>query len=305
MNIPFATNRGALDRLGFLSSRDVRPPSPDLNDDRAPLSPQYHNVDLEAQHPPPAAAEMTERTTQSRFIHRFHLSLFSVDSNPFRSRRPVSSNYSGDGLPPDTVINSGALETPKTPEFRIGVQDLPSTRLHLPSLERTWTVGSNGPPSRPATRGDAAGVQEPAPAVVRSGSGRSSRGTGEERSGGRRHRRHRRDGSGSGGSRRHRGAGSSSQESGSGSREGGDREERRRRRRRRRDREGSQEGATSTSSSSRERGPPPKNFLFCFPWIKSRRIRKQILRCFISGMFLTLILTICKFSHTPQIPSVL
>ncbi|KAK4120072.1 hypothetical protein N657DRAFT_580447, partial [Parathielavia appendiculata] len=37
---------------------------------------------------------------------------------------------------------------------------------------------------------------------------------------------------------------------------------------------------------------PPKHFLFCFPWVKSRRIRSQILRCFVSGTFLALTLAI-------------
>lgn len=39
----------------------------------------------------------------------------------------------------------------------------------------------------------------------------------------------------------------------------------------------------------------PRRFLCCFPWIKSRRIRAQILRCFVSGLFLVLLLCICKF----------
>jgi hypothetical protein len=39
----------------------------------------------------------------------------------------------------------------------------------------------------------------------------------------------------------------------------------------------------------------PKRFLFCFPWIKSRRVRSQILRCFVSGMFLTLLLAVCRW----------
>ncbi|KAF3760956.1 hypothetical protein M406DRAFT_223154, partial [Cryphonectria parasitica EP155] len=38
--------------------------------------------------------------------------------------------------------------------------------------------------------------------------------------------------------------------------------------------------------------PHPKHFLFCFPWIKSRKIRSQILQCFVSGMFLVLLLTV-------------
>ncbi|ETS84107.1 hypothetical protein PFICI_02132 [Pestalotiopsis fici W106-1] len=41
-----------------------------------------------------------------------------------------------------------------------------------------------------------------------------------------------------------------------------------------------------------ERGAKPQRFLFCFPWIQSRRIRSQILRCFVSGMFLLLMLAI-------------
>ncbi|KAM0816028.1 hypothetical protein AB5N19_01829 [Seiridium cardinale] len=41
-----------------------------------------------------------------------------------------------------------------------------------------------------------------------------------------------------------------------------------------------------------EQGGKPKRFLYCFPWIKSRRIRSQILRCFVSGMFLLLMLAI-------------
>ncbi|KAI1655519.1 hypothetical protein F4813DRAFT_161497 [Daldinia decipiens] len=36
----------------------------------------------------------------------------------------------------------------------------------------------------------------------------------------------------------------------------------------------------------------PEKFLFCFPWVKSRRIRSQILRCFVSGLFLMLMLSI-------------
>ncbi|POR38865.1 Uncharacterized protein TPAR_00943 [Tolypocladium paradoxum] len=32
--------------------------------------------------------------------------------------------------------------------------------------------------------------------------------------------------------------------------------------------------------------PHPKRFLFCFPWIKSRRVRSQVLTCFVSGVFL-------------------
>ncbi|KAI1365795.1 hypothetical protein F5Y08DRAFT_338380 [Xylaria arbuscula] len=37
---------------------------------------------------------------------------------------------------------------------------------------------------------------------------------------------------------------------------------------------------------------PPEKFLFCFPWIQSRRARALILRCFVSGIFLISMLTV-------------
>ncbi|KAK5628756.1 hypothetical protein RRF57_004471 [Xylaria bambusicola] len=40
------------------------------------------------------------------------------------------------------------------------------------------------------------------------------------------------------------------------------------------------------------RKEPPKKFLFCFPWVKSRQARALILRCFVSGAFLISMLTI-------------
>ncbi|ORY54961.1 uncharacterized protein BCR38DRAFT_462129 [Pseudomassariella vexata] len=48
----------------------------------------------------------------------------------------------------------------------------------------------------------------------------------------------------------------------------------------------------SRRSGRRDGTEKPKRFLFCFPWIKSRRTRTQVLRCFVSGIFLTLLLTV-------------
>ncbi|KAI0536448.1 hypothetical protein GGR58DRAFT_514578 [Xylaria digitata] len=48
----------------------------------------------------------------------------------------------------------------------------------------------------------------------------------------------------------------------------------------------------SGSSRRRQHKEPPKRFLFCFPWVKSRRARALILRCFVSGLFLISMLTI-------------
>ncbi|KAI1474426.1 hypothetical protein F4774DRAFT_337767 [Daldinia eschscholtzii] len=54
-----------------------------------------------------------------------------------------------------------------------------------------------------------------------------------------------------------------------------------------------QVGRTRRNRRRRERHDGrPKRFLFCFPWVKSRRIRSQILRCFVSGLFLMAMLTV-------------
>lgn len=56
-----------------------------------------------------------------------------------------------------------------------------------------------------------------------------------------------------------------------------------------------------------QRGPKkyPKRFLFCFPWVQSRRVRSQILTCFTSGVFLACLLAVCKeisvASHSPSL----
>ncbi|KAK4654066.1 hypothetical protein QC762_400800 [Podospora pseudocomata] len=243
------------------------------NDEHVPLSPRFspHSDPESGQHHP-----QPQQPQRLSFLARF-------PRPSFFGLRPPSSNYSGAGLrgAPPTVISGqeATVESPKSPAFRIGEQALPSTRLHLPGLERVWTGGSNGPPTRPGTT--TAGqeeVAEPERAVAR-GSNRS--------------RRHRREASGGSGRHRREGSGGSR-------REGGEtREERRRRRRdgetrRRRTEQGSSisSGSRTGGGSGGSRRKPPKNFLFCFPWIKSRRIRTQILRCFVSGLFLILILTV-------------
>jgi len=148
-----------------------------------------------------------------------------------------------------------------------------------------------------------------------SGNGRRSRGHRGHRHG-HGHRRHESDRSGSNGSsgrrsRRRRGhdrngsnTSTHSSRSGSGTSEE-DEAARRRRRQRRRQRElelftggvGRREGSRRTRDHGDGR-THPKRFLFCFPWIKSRQVRGLVLRCFVSGMLLALLLSICKFAHT-------
>lgn len=240
-------------------------------------------------------------------------------------------------------------ESPKTPRFSIGMPSLPSTRLHLPHLQRTWTNGSAGPDSRPGTAvrpstaagrpsmsrardGDAAAAAAAAAAAtggVASGAplgmdmgmaitddaipampsaaatrvharrrfngadpaelhlaalaedGRERRQRRRDRAHGRRHRHHRHHGE------------HSRQVSRSGNAEG------------------TEDGAATTAVGGateqgeggsgegrrhkKHRKERPRKFLFCFPWIRSRRVRSQILRCFVSGLFLTLLLAVCMW----------
>ncbi|KAI1442588.1 hypothetical protein F5Y02DRAFT_241921 [Annulohypoxylon stygium] len=150
-------------------------------------------------------------------------------------------------------------DSPKTPRFNLGLPNLPSTRLHLPNLARTWTRGSSGPaspaqasqpptelisqPPVPRIRVERPpAVSEPPPTHEGPDMGRS----------------------------RFRGADP-------GETHLVDMVDRGRRRR----------GGQSRSRDPEER---PKRFLFCFPWIKSRRMRSYILRCFVSGIFLIVML---------------
>lgn len=248
-------------------------------------------------------------------------------ANTHPALRPTSSHYPDED--DESLYDSDTRRESTLPSRYSVVVDLPSTRLHLPGLQRTWTQGSNGPPtSRPAelarpplsppcrphtpptvtvTEPQRAYAQPPqlATRTTRLGSedadglyqagDRRSRGvfTGTDPAetqlarlaeDGRRRREHSRTGSGSSGrARRHRRGRDHSDETPE------QREARRRRRRARAQRirdieDGDEEGS--------ER-PHPKHFLFCFPWIKSRKVRSQILQCFVSGSFLVLLLAVC------------
>ncbi|KAK4142707.1 uncharacterized protein C8A04DRAFT_38086 [Dichotomopilus funicola] len=216
-------------------------------------------------------------------------------------------------------------ESPKSPDLNLNL-NLPGTRLNVPGLRGPWGSGGRGEGDRDDEVADGlatpAGttwpglVAEPEPAVVRdrgemrrhgrrersdSGSGSSrDRGDDEERRQRRQRRREERSGSGSGSGRSRR-----SERSGRShrhhhhhhhrSRRGEEgRAERRERRERRQggDSSSGSSGSSGSRRSSRDSKRPPRNFLFCFPWVKSRRIRSHILRCFVSGIFLVLTLAI-------------
>ncbi|KAJ1299716.1 hypothetical protein OPQ81_005042 [Rhizoctonia solani] len=238
-------------------------------------------------------------------------------SNTAPTVPPASSSvYSDDD---DEELGREERHESSLPDRFSVVVDLPSTRLHLPGLQRTWTQGSNGPPSsrpvmerrapqrepqspacRPRTPPiPSMTVAEPSRALVRPQASSSRLGSDEADElypvGDRQARgnftaadpaetqlaemaadgRRRRQRSGSDRTRRHRRDGETAEE----------RQERRRRRRQRRLRD-IEDGDEEASNK-----PHPKRFLFCFPWIRSRKIRSQIVQCFVSGMFLVLLLT--------------
>lgn len=202
------------------------------------------------------------------------------------------------------------------------VVDLPGTRLYLPGLQRTWTQGSNGPPtSRPAELvqpqrrplSPACRPHTPSPPtqpypvhtrepertrVIAVGASPTRLGSqeadelypaGDNRARGQFRatdpaeaqlaemaedgRRRRQRGGSDRGRRRQR------------------RDEAGRRPRRRQQRMGAAPDAEDDAPLRK----PPKHFLFCLPWVKSRKIRSQIVQSFVSGMFLVLLASVCKF----------
>lgn len=247
-------------------------------------------------------------------------------SNTHPVPRPSSSHYPEEEDDEDLERQPGPRDSTLPSRYSI-IVDLPSTRLHLPMLQRTWTQGSNGPPTsrplpheiHPALRpspdevcrptGPAlptVTVTEPAP-VARPPGGEAGQLFGEigrprggggfhgpdpaesslaELAGDGRRRRRPRDRSGSDRSRRHRHRRHRDRLEVPGSSQGGSSEGSERHRRRRRRIRDVEDG---DGDSDR---PHPKHFLFCFPWIKSRKVRSQILQCFISGTFLVSLLAV-------------
>ncbi|KAI0842399.1 hypothetical protein F5Y06DRAFT_292326 [Hypoxylon sp. FL0890] len=185
------------------------------------------------------------------------------------SRPPLSTLFTGrsrtNGQSQRTDSESSEDDSPKTPRFNLGLPNVPSTRLHLPSLARPRTPGSLGltsathteQSSEPAARPDMPRTQteqipvisEPAPSYGTDNPGSSDMGR------------------------------SRFQGADPGETHLADAVDRRRQRRHHRNRRP-------------EHNERPKRFLFCFPWVRSRRIRSQILRCFVAGVFLLVMLAV-------------
>lgn len=164
-------------------------------------------------------------------------------------------------------------DSPKTPRFNLGPPTLPGARLNLPHLSRTWTNSSDSarsrpssamPPNRPArevlpeayvARAEAT---QAASVAIPAPTARRAHSESRGRTGG------------------FTGPDPAEMHLAQMAQEG-----RRRRRLRQRSQQGDGEGH-------------PKRFLFCLPWVRSRRMRSQILRCLISGTFLALLLAVCE-----------
>ncbi|KAI0121027.1 hypothetical protein BJ170DRAFT_157373 [Xylariales sp. AK1849] len=222
-----------------------------------------HERDVEQQRAP----EMGNEQEQDRHTGRFTLS------------RPRFAS-----IIPGRSINGRRLQlqmrptddneddSPKTPRFHVRRPSLPSIRLQHPSLSRTWSRGESG---RESPRGTA-------PSLPRDDEARSSL----QRTRTDRfpvvaepqpaHSRPTSSGSNTSGRRQFRGVDPAEMHL-------ADLAETGRRRRQRGDSDVSREG---------RQGEKPKRFLYCFPWIKNRRIRSQVLRCFVSGIFLALMLSV-------------
>lgn len=174
------------------------------------------------------------------------------------------------------------VESPKTPRFHLRMPALPSTRLQLPHLTRSGTIGSSGRPSRPPTSGadqSRAASDEPPrlppvqseaivsdvvpepPRVVVSpaeeAGSRTSRASGDTLTNEPGEFRH--------GEAQARGA-----------------------------LVGEVDEATNTEGDER-----PRRFMGCLPRIRSRRVKSQIVRCLVSGLFLIFLLAICRRHLTP------
>ncbi|CAJ2502993.1 Uu.00g103870.m01.CDS01 [Anthostomella pinea] len=172
-----------------------------------------------------------------------------------------------------------ADDGPKSPapRFTLGMPTMPSPRFRMPSLARTRTRGSSDTSSRadsPAARSNE-GTPRQSPNRTRTerfpvvAEPEAAHADDDD------------DVEGHMGRTRFRGTGPADLHLANLASRG--------RRRRHQHRRG---GSDASRRERRRNREPPTKFLFCFPWVESRRMRSQILRCFVSGIFLTLMLTV-------------
>lgn len=218
------------------------------------------DTDLEQRGAPEIGQDQEQEQTRRRQFLPDRLQIPSIMPSQSRGIRRLqrrNTNRDDDG--------------PKTPRFHLGLPSLPSARFHLPSLSRTSTRDESTGSSSEMSEASAPDGLEPRASLQQSRTDRFPAVAEPQAT-------HvRPDSRSSSRTRRFfRGADPAEMHLAGLAEDG--------RRRRHRNRSGQPQA-----------GGKPKRFLYCFPWIQSWRIRKQIVRCFVSGMFLLLMLGICKF----------
>ncbi|SPN99503.1 uncharacterized protein DNG_02355 [Cephalotrichum gorgonifer] len=177
----------------------------------------------------------------------------------------------------DNGVVGDEVQSPKTPEFQLGMPSLPSTRLQLPYLTRPMTTESAAPSPRPLTSSAEQPRSVPVPAEplpTFTISDHSGSETSEETSGPWRV---------AATDARHGGSRSSSPSTETLGSE----------RRILAPEEIYVRGAIVAGEGAvvgREDEQAQKRFLCCLPWIRSRRVRSQIVRCLVSGVVLIFLL---------------
>ncbi|ROV95666.1 hypothetical protein VMCG_07558 [Cytospora schulzeri] len=106
-----------------------------------------------------------------------------------------------------------------------------------------------------------------------------------ERSGAHRSRKHG-HGHGHGHGHRHRHRRDGTRQERTGNSEGRSDERKRRHKKKRRQR------ARKMDDDDESEGPHPRHFMFCFPWVRNRKMRSQILQCVVSSLFLICLLAV-------------
>ena len=243
------------------------------------------------------------------FSRRFMPALFTGRSNVPAATAVVGRR---EELARDDGNNDDEPKTPRLDDQTTA----PSTRLHLSHITRTWRNrpdrndddASRRPPPPPSSRGSSSsssssysrrtsvntaqypGLATPpavAISVLRSDSSRISRIPSSSSSSGR---------------RRFEGPDPAELHLAALADSGRRRRERHERRHGERRRQGRYDGDEYRRGRDRDRSDDadddgeeshPRNFLFCCPWVHSRRLRHQILKCFVSGLFMVAMLSVC------------
>ncbi|RYP55859.1 hypothetical protein DL769_010042 [Monosporascus sp. CRB-8-3] len=250
---------------------------------------------LEAQRRQPEMEEQPQQQQQHQeersrgsfpLSRRFMPALFTRGrSNDTERREPVGDEEGGSSRAGD--------DSPKTPQL----PGMHPARLDLPSnnIDRIWTRGSSGPLLPP--HHETAPTQQPPPSPSSSAESPASRRSsvsslantaqypGVATPPPARQR------SESGGRRRFEGPDPAELHLAALVDSGRRRDRHRHRRRHERTQSGSRRNRGHHERGVGDKEAPGK-FLFCFPWVRSRRMRSQILKCFVSGLIMVTTLSV-------------